>query len=211
MPFDIEHEGKTVTVWTDEEVTAEVKGLKITNENLKAEKQEVADKLKEAKDAGSAFEIQLAEAQGDKDKAERLAAEIKAEKEKEHGELLNTIKSKEIKSLLDDLVTKHGAGGAKNEDLRDLLRSRYSFDYDLKTGQAVVSGDGVSSLDELTKLVAESERYAGYRAGSGASGGGSLGNNGAGGALKKPSEMTGAERLEFKQNDPEGFKRAFKF
>lgn len=40
------------------------------------------------------------------------------------------------------------------------------------------------------------------------SGGGATGGDSSG-ATKKPSEMTSAERLKFKQNDPAGFKKAF--
>ena len=50
--MQIEHEGKTITVYTEAEVEAriadEVKGLKITNQNLKAEKEELQDKQREA-------------------------------------------------------------------------------------------------------------------------------------------------------------------
>ena len=183
--MQIEHEGQTITVWTQEEVEQETRGLKITNQNLKDEKSELADKLKEAKEAAQNTGIELATAQGDKEKAERLAAEIKADKEKEHGELLNTIKQKEIQAAISDLVTKHGAGGVHNEDLQDLIKSRYDFDYDIKTGQIKVSGADASSIEDLQKTIAESERYAAYRAGSGANGGGSLGNNGTGDAGKE--------------------------
>lgn len=40
------------------------------------------------------------------------------------------------------------------------------------------------------------------------SGGGANGGDSSG-ATKRPSEMTSAERLKFKQNDPEGFRKAF--
>ncbi|HUH58168.1 MAG TPA: hypothetical protein VL020_06615, partial [Pseudomonadales bacterium] len=117
MPMQIEHEGQTITVYTQDELDQEVKGLKVTNGNLKAEKTEAEDKLKELKASVQDFEVQLAEAQGDKDKAERLMQEIKDAKEAEHKELLNTIKNKEVQAVINGLVTKHGAGGTKNEDL----------------------------------------------------------------------------------------------
>ena len=69
MPMQIEHEGQTITVWTQEEVDQETKGLKITNQNLKDEKSELADKLKEAKETAQNTEIELATAQGDKGKS----------------------------------------------------------------------------------------------------------------------------------------------
>jgi hypothetical protein len=186
MTIKVEYEGQTIEVWTQDEVDIEVKGLKITLENIKNEKTEAENKLKEHKVSSQDLEVQLATAQGDKEKAERLTGEIKADKEREHGELLNTIKTKEIDAGINDLVTKVGAGGSKNEDLRDLIKVRFGFDYDLQTGEKKVSGGGVTSFAELSKLVAEDERYASYRAGSGASGGGSLGNNGSGAAIVNP-------------------------
>lgn len=205
MPMQIEHEGQTITVYTQDELDQEVKGLKVTNGNLKAEKTEAEDKLKELKASVQDFEVQLAEAQGDKDKAERLMQEIKDAKEAEHKELLNTIKNKEVQAVINGLVTKHGAGGTKNEDLQDLLKSRFSFDYDIKDGKVKVSGNGVSSFEELSKLVAEDERYAGYRAGSGSAGGGSTGDNGAGVTAKKLSEMTATEEALFAKENPEQY------
>ena len=176
--MQIEHEGQTITVWTQEEVEQETKGLKITNQNLKDEKSELEDKLKEAKEAAQTTEIELATAQGDKEKAERLAAEIKADKEKEHGELLATLQRNKIDADIASIVTKYGAGGEYNQDLETIIRGRFEFAHDLKVGQTEAKGDGVTSLAELEKLIAESERYAAYRAGSGANGGGSLGNDG---------------------------------
>ena len=194
MTIKVEHEGQTIEVWTQEEVDLEVKGLKITLENIKIEKTEVEAKFKEHKVSSQDLEVQLATAQGDKEKAERLTGEIKADKEREHGELLNTIKTKEIDAGINDLVTKVGAGGSKNEDLRDLIKARFGFDYDLQTGERTVSGNGVTSLDQLSKMVAEDERYAGYRAGSGANGGGSLGNNGSGVADVKNEKADAATK-----------------
>lgn len=202
QPIEVEIDGVKTQVYKVEDVEADTKGLKITLENLKTEKAEALEKLKEAKDAASSHEVALAEAKGDKERVEQLMAEAKAAKDKEHGELIATIKAKEKNAFIDSLVLKHGAGGAKNEDLRDLLRARYDIDYDIKDGAIKVSGSGVTNAEDLQKLVAESELYAGYRAGSGAAGGGALGNNGTGVTNKKFNELTGQELSDLRKQDP---------
>ena len=65
MPFNVEHDGNTIKVWSEEEVEDHVKGLKVTNENLKAEKQEAIDKLKTSKDEFRALEEAKAKSDGE--------------------------------------------------------------------------------------------------------------------------------------------------
>lgn len=72
------------------------------------------------------------------------------------------------------------------------------------------------SLDDLKKELKEDKRYAPILLGSKAAGGAGGGSGGAGGgagggsggADKKLHEMNDAERIEFAQRDPEGFKAA---
>lgn len=208
MPFTIEHEGKQVEVWTKDEVEAEVAGLKVTNKALKTEKQEALDAAKVEKERATEMELAKAKAEGDKETLERLAKEKEDETKNQLNRLLDDIASEKTSGALNDVVTRLGAGGEHNEDLRDLLKARYSFDYDHETKAVKVSGAGINSLEELESQIKDGERYARYLAGSKATGAGAAGSAGAGASNKKLSEMNDAERIEFKNRDPEGFKRA---
>lgn len=192
MPFEVEHEGQKITVWTQEEHDQDVAGLKVTNENLKTEKSDLSSKLAEAKEQARQLEEAKAKAEGDNETLQRLSDEREAEKQREieavrkqASDLVATIKQEKESGAIQALVSKLGAGGPKNEDLQDLIRSRFQFEYDVQSGEVSVSGDGVKSIEDLEKLVSESERYAAYRPASGASGGGTAGNNGSGAATSK--------------------------
>lgn len=213
MPFEVEHEGKKIKVWSEDEVEQEVKGLKVTNENLKAEKQETADKLKEAKEATRQAEEAKAKAEGDNEALQRIADEREAEKRqavdderKKFADLLNMTKQEKVNNAVSDLITKLGAGGEKNEDLRDLVKSRYKFDYDIDAGAVKVEGEGVKSVKELEKAIKESGRYDAYLAGSSATGGGATGG-GAGGTGKKWSDMTEKEHVQLYKQNPDEYRR----
>lgn len=207
MPIKIEHEGKEITVYTQEELDAEVKGLKVTNQNLKDEKQELADKLKtidaEKRDAEEA----KAKRDGDYEKLERLMNERIETERAEREKAFAAWRKEKVGNALNDIVTELGAGGSRNEDLRDLLKSRFEFDYDHESGKVTVSGDNVASLDDLRKLVKDGDRYAAYVAGSQASGGGAAGSKGTGVATKKFNEMSGAELAELRKDNPQEYDR----
>ncbi|MGQ7247589.1 hypothetical protein ACUN9Y_09640 [Halomonas sp. V046] len=212
MPMQIEHEGQTLTVYTEDEMKTkiddEVAGLKVTNQQLKDEKRELSDKIKTVDDEKRQAEEEKARADGDLEKLQRLMDERIEEQRKAHDKLVGDIRKEKVGGALNDVVTRLGAGGTRNEDLRDLLKTRFEFDYDNDTGKVTVSGDGISSLDQLEKTIQESGRYDAYLAGNQASGGGSPGSQGGGPAGKKLSDMNEKERIEFKQRDPEGFRQA---
>lgn len=201
MPFKVEKDGQEIEVYTRAEVDAEIKGLKVTNENLKTEKAELADKVKEAKEAALASEEAKAKAEGDKDTLQRIADERAAEKDKRINDLINSTKKEKINNAVSDLITKMGAGGAKNEDLRDLVKARFEFDYDIDEGVIKVNGDGVSTIAELEKAIKESGRYNAYLAGSGATGGGATGGT-TSGAGKKWGDYTPAELSDIQRTEP---------
>ena len=209
MPFTVEKDGKEIEVYTRDEVEAEVKGLKITNENLKAEKQDAIDKAREAKEAAREAEEAKAKAEGDKETLQRIADERAAEKDNRINELLNATRKEKINGAVNDLITRLGAGGEKNEDLRDLVKARYEFDYDIEEAQIKISGDGVSTVAELEQAIKDSGRYDAYLAGSGAAGGGSTGSNTAG-AGKKAEDYTEAERVALFRQNPTKFRELFK-
>ena len=75
MPFQIEKDGQTITVWTDDEVKSEVAGLKVTNQQLKDEKKDLSDKLKDIDEAKRTAEEEKAKAEGDFEKLNQLMIE----------------------------------------------------------------------------------------------------------------------------------------
>lgn len=210
MPIQVEHEGQTLTVYTEDEVKArideEVAGLKVTNQNLKAEKQELADKLRSVDEEKQRAEEEKAKRDGDYEKLQRLMDERLEAERKQHQTLMSQIRSEKVGNALNDIVTQVGAGGTRNEDLRDLLKARFEFDYDNETGQVKVAGDGITSLEELKKAITESGRYDAYLAGSKASGGGAPGSQGAG-ALRKWGDYSESERAQLAASDPDAFQR----
>jgi len=207
MPVQIEHEGVIKTFYTQEELDAEVKGLKVTNENLKSEKAELKAKADEAAEQVRNAQEEAAKAAGDKEALERIHAEREAEAKARMNELTGSIKTEKINNAINDLVTELGAGGAKNEDLRDLVKSRFSIDYDLDSHELKVSGNGASSLDELKKTIKESGRYDAFLAGTGSTGGRSTGSTSTGAATKNFNEYTSAELVQIKRESPEEYER----
>lgn len=214
MPFDVEHNGKTIKVWSQEEVDAEVKGLKVTNENLKAEKLEATDKLKEAKESVRQSEEAKAKAEGDNVALTRIAEEREAEKRqavdderKKFSDLMSMTKKEKvdnfITSILDDVQT---ADDISRKHLRKLLRADYEFDVDLEKGEFKVTGENVNNADDLKKLLSEGDEYRRYLAGSGASGGGATGGRPSG-AGKKWSDMTEKEHVELYKRNPDEYRR----
>lgn len=205
MPVQIEHEGVTKTFYTQEEVDAEVAGLKVTNGQLKDEKAELKTKLSDSEAAKLNADELAAKASGDKEALQRIADERDLKKQGEIDALRNSISTEKVTNLLNGLVTELGAGGSHNEDLRDLLKSRFDIAYDMDTHESRVSGEGVSNIEELKKLVKESGRYDAYLAGTGSSGGDSQGNKGAGASNKSLSEMTATEESKFAREFPDKY------
>jgi hypothetical protein len=211
MPIQVEHEGQTITVYTEAEVKAkvdeEVAGLKVTNQNLKDEKRELADKLKSLDEEKRQAEEEKAKRDGDYEKLERLMTERQQEQRDAYEKLVSDIRKEKVGNALNDIVTQLGAGGTRNEDLRDLIKTRFEFDYDNETGKVKVAGDGITTLDELKKAITESGRYDAYLAGSQASGGGSPGSQGGGPVTKKFDQMTGEELKQLRAEDPDAYQR----
>lgn len=64
-----------------------------------------------------------------------------------------------------------------------------------------------ATLDDLRNEMLQNKNFAPILIGSKASGGGANGGSGGGGAPKKLAEMNDAQRIQFKKDDPEGFRR----
>ena len=210
MPFTTEKDGEQITVYTQAEVDSEVAGLKVTLGQLKDEKSELKTKLGESETAKLAAEEASATVSGDKEALQRISDEREARSRTELDTLKGTIKNEKVTNLVNDIVTELGAGGTSNEDLRDLLKSRFKFDYDMDKHEHTVSGDNVANIDELKKAVKESGRYDSYLAGTGSTGGDSQGNNSTGRVTKKLSEMTATEESIFARDNPEQYNQMIK-
>lgn len=205
MPVQIEHEGVTKTFYTQEELDAEVKGLKVTNEQLKNEKAELKAKAEEAAEQVRNAQEAAAKATGDKEALERISAEREAEAQASLNELKNSIKTEKVNNFYNDLVTELGAGGQLNEDLRDLLKARFAADYDMTEHKIKLSN--VADVDELKKTIKESGRYDAFLAGTGSLGGHSNGSTSTGAANKKFNEYTSSELVRIKRDNPEEYER----
>lgn len=214
MPFQIEHEGKSIKVWTDEEVQAEIKGLKITCDNLKTEKQEVTEKLRETKELARELEEAKAKAIGDNDTLRKIADERESEKRKavederkKFSDLLMMTKQEKVANFIDSILDEvKTADNIKRKQLKKLLRADYEFDVDLEKGEFKVTGDSVTSKNDLIRVLRESEEYQGFLAGSGATGGGATGRS-APGVSKKFNEYTGAELSAIRKDNPAEYER----
>lgn len=211
MPLNIEHEGKSLTVYTESElqeaIDKEVKGLKITNENLKAEKTEAIEKAREAKELALAAEEAKAKAEGDTESLKRIHEEREQEAKAKLNEFKNTIKAEKVTNMLNQVIDEVGASGQLKEDLRDLIKARVQFDYDMDTHSATVRAEGISNVEELVKHIKESGRYDAYLPGDGSLGGGSPGNSGAGASTRKFEDYTTAELTALHKADPAAYER----
>lgn len=210
MPFTVEKDGKQIEVYTKEELDTEVAGLRVTLSNIKAEKESLITKANEAKAAALAAEEEKAKAEGDYEKLNQIMTEKLTDATQKQEAQMAQIKKREVDNAVNSIVTKLGAGKERSEDLQTLLRARFEFDYDSESDAVGVTGEGISTIQDLEKHVSESGRYDSYIAGNGASGGGSTGDGGSGGiAGKKPEEYTESERTALYRSDPEEFRRLF--
>jgi seryl-tRNA synthetase len=207
MPVQIEHDGQLKTFYTQAEVDSEVAGLKVTLSQLKEEKRELKEKVGEVEAAKLDAEESYATANNDKEALQRISDERDTKTRAELDVLKTSIRSEKTGNLLNDFVTKHGAGGSNNEDLRDLLKSRFSFDYDMDSHEYRVAGDNVASMADLEKVVKDSGRYDAYLSGTGSTGGDSQGSKGAGDASKTFGDYNGAELIAIKNSDPARYER----
>jgi hypothetical protein len=203
----INHEGKTY--YSEDEVQTkidnEVAGLKTTLSQLKDEKKDLETKRKEQEEAARNAEIEKAKLEGDFETQLKLERERRESEQRANDDLKMSIRKEKIDNFISGIVMKNGAGGSHNEDLRDLLAVRHSFDYDFDKGSLMVDGQIVDS-EGFEKTITTSGRYDSYLAGSKASGSGSAGSKPANGS-KPFAEMTEQERVQLFKDNPEEFKR----
>ena len=202
-------DGTEIEAFTQEELDAEVSGLKTKNTEL-------IDKLKESKEESRQLEEAKAKAEGDNETLRRIAEERESEKREaveqerqKFSDLLNMTKREKIDNFITGIIDEvKPADATRAKHLRRLLKSEYEFDYDLEAGTFKVSGDKVTNAEELKRHVSESEEYQYLLAGSGATGGGAQGGPSNGQAVTKTfDKMSGAELSQLRQSDPQAYQR----
>lgn len=215
MPTEVEIDGKKVKVWTEDEVDQEVKGLKVTVDNLKSEKGDLSEKLKESKELARVAEEAKAKAEGDNETLKRIAEEREADKRqaveeerKKFSDLLNQTKKEKVDNFLNGLLDEvNTADPVRRKQLRKLLKVDFDIDYDTESGDYKVLGEGVASVDDLKRAITEGNDYKFYLAGSGATGTGATGSKGAGVAGKKFDQYSGSELAALRQESPAEYDR----
>lgn len=206
-----QEDGTEVEVFTKTEleqlVEESTSALKANRDEILAERKKAKEKLEEEEKLRAEKEQEIAKKNGDYEKLSLTLETKLAEKAKEHEELISSIKEEKVNNSINKVVNELGAGGALNEDLADLLKARFSFDYDMENSSVRVQGDGVADIEQLIETVKNSGRYDHLLAGSKATGGGADGSTG--GTGKKASEMTEKEKVTLYRTNPERYKQLF--
>ena len=193
-------------------------GLKAKNDELlgekKAEQQKVTD-ANEATEAARQTALQSEEARL------KLAGDVDGLKKHYEDQLAEQVAAaNQSAETARNALTDRDKGSVINEILssvddryKQLVKTQLTQDTSIEyiDGKPVTSikhGDDVySSVEAFLDGVKDSE-WKHYLKATSLSGAGTKQSNG-GSAGKKPQDMTTAERIEFKQNDPVGFKQAF--
>lgn len=184
-------------------------------ESLKAEKEAMQRKLDELLSETK----KAKQARRDAEEAAKREAEEKARKDGDFEQLLKSSEEKrqELESRLNEIQTQTErektqssaykiaaelADGANAELLSEFVARRLK----VVEGEVKVTDENgnltVSSVDELKKEFANSDKFKSLLRGNQSSGGGATGSKNGGGATKKFDEMTSAELVSLRQEDP---------
>ena len=185
--------------------------------------EELKEALRKEREERARAKAKLKEMETEQEKAERERLESQeewktlAQQEREKREGLD----KELKDLRDQvangnrkgkaeaivagLIDKEATGGVQRYEL--LKKEALAFISHTPEGTKINGPDGEAWTE---KQLGEhlSKQYPFLVDGSQATGGGAPGSKGGGSATKKLSDMSEAERIEFKRTDPEGFRKA---
>lgn len=186
-------------------------GLRKKVDELLAEKKAEQQKRKEAEEQAA---LEHARKKGDIDALEKSWGEKFTARETE---LLNEKQSLEaqvykltVGSKATELAAKLAVPGSDSVLLPHISNRLQveTVDGEIKIRVLDLQGKpSALSIEDLEKEFRANEAFKPLIRASGASGSGASGGQG-GGATKKPSEMTTAERLDWQQRDPAGFKAA---
>ena len=199
-------EGKT---FTEDEVKEmlekETSGLKSKVEELLGEKKTVSQKAKELEEAqAKAEEDRLAEKQQFKELYER-EQKSKQELAEKYEEFQTKIQRQEI-----GLHANNIAGELTRDTARAELLAEKASQFAKYSENGVEFELGGVPVDKAKVIEHLREKYPFLADGSGASGGGATGAGKGGGAVKKASEYTEAERVQLYKEDPAKFREIFK-
>lgn len=137
----------------------------------------------------------------ERERAEKLDKELADLRDK----VANSERNATAESIVAALIDKEASGGVQRYGL--LRKEAMQYIAHTPEGIKINGPDGEAwDAKQLGKYL--SEQYPFLVDGSKASGGGAPGSSGGGAVTKKLSDMNDAERIKFKQDDPEGFRRA---
>ncbi len=190
-------------------------GLRKKVDELLAEKKAEQQKRKEAEDLACKEAEESARKKGDIDALEKSWKEKLTKRE---AELLNEKQSLEaqvykltVGSKATELAAKLAVPGSDTVLLPHIINRLQveTVDGEIKTRVLDLQGKpSALSIEDLEKEFRANEAFKPLIRASGASGSGANGANPGGGAAKKPSEMSLAERAEWQARDPVGFEQA---
>lgn len=150
---------------------------------------------------------------GDKEGLEKLNQSISTQEQEKQQQLKERlearIKSSSESALMEKVLAKFHDKGAKF--VKSTLSSMLSTTIDEEGNATTTINDGSNvyqTADEFLSFADSDNEWSGMMRAPDTKGVGALGGDGRG-LSKKPSEMSSAERIEFKQKDPEGFRQAF--
>ena len=163
--------------------------------------------------AATAEKERLALEQGKFEEAYNTKAQRTSELEQQLAEsqavnatMLEKTKDSQINAELSRVASMVTSQGDKQRDVIQLYKSAALL---TDGGEVSFTVDGVGvNAAQLAEIIREQKPW--LADGSGNSGSGAAGNNNGGGATKVLKDMNDRERVEFKRNDPEGFKRQIK-
>ena len=150
---------------------------------------------------------------GDKEGLEKLNQSIATQEQSKQQQLKERyearIKSSSESALVEKVLSKMHDKRAKFAKSTIMSMLSTTIDEEGNATTTINDGDKVySTADDFLAFAAKDESWADMMRAPDTKGIGALGGKG-GAPTKKPSEMSSEERLEFKQTDPEGFKKAF--
>ena len=190
------------------EFESRIQGLKDTNQALKDEKlAEIAAKeaaeLEAAKKAND-FEKIL---QLETEKAGKTQADLQTQLQARNDLLIGNDQKLAVSGLASHMINNDAA---TNLLLSNMAKSKFNDDGQIIRSYTDFNGQEVAT-DEAGFLewAGKNDVMRNYLAGSKAQGGNAGGNNGHKQGYKNPKDMSSQERLEFKQRDPDGFKKSF--
>jgi hypothetical protein len=191
--------------FTDQEA-----GLKKNRDDLLAEKDERQKLVDDAVKAAAADKLETAKAKGDIETVTASYEEKLLSQADELKQMREGVKASSINSVASKFIAEYGAG----DDLQiDAMSREFKARIDVRDGKTVVLDPNGSltaqTVEDLQQEFITSKRYENCIKGTQARGGDAPGNSNNRVATKKPKDMTGAERKEFKDRDPAGFKKAF--